>query len=67
MAHRFSSYIRRVTLSYKQNETSWLEETQDMYRASAVSPNQDTEEMLVLLMNALLMCGIGMLMYALGA
>lgn len=67
MAHRFTHYIRRLAQSYDQNETSWLQETQEMYRAHAVSPNQDTEEMLVLVLNATLMCGIGMLMYALGA
>jgi hypothetical protein len=67
MARRFTTYIRRVALSYNQHETSWLQETQDMYRANAVSPHQDAEEMLLLLLNATLMCGIGMLMYALGA
>lgn len=68
MAPRFSthiSHISRMAHAYKPNETSWLQETQDMYRANAATPNQDTEEMLVLVLNAMLMCGIGMLMYAL--
>lgn len=66
MAHLFTRYMRQVVESHHQKNASWLQETQDMYRANADSPNQDEEEMLVLLLNAMLMCGIGMLMYALG-
>jgi hypothetical protein len=36
-----------------------------MYRANAVSSSQDSDEMLALLLNAMFICGIGMLMYAL--
>ncbi|MFZ4285353.1 hypothetical protein [Variovorax sp. HJSM1_2] len=68
MTDRFAPLLRRVALSFHQSdETSWLQETQDMYRANAVSLHQDSEEMLALLLNAVLMCGMGMLMYALCA
>ena len=74
---RFSSALSRamrlVSQSLQPSETSWLQETQDMYRANAKnaenaeSANQDSEEMLALLLNAMFICGISMLMYALFA
>lgn len=62
---RFSPTVHRLAQSFKPDETSWLQETQDMYRANAVSSSQDSDEMLALLLNAMFICGIGMLMYAL--
>lgn len=64
---RPSSVVRRLAQSYNRSETSWLQETQEMYRAHAESPDQDSDEMLLLLLNATLICGIGMLMHALCA